>query len=269
MRLPDFLNFDPLNKLRKEMGIDGFIEWNPNIKWKDINPEDWKNLHIQGLEVPLEEIKTQSDGTLEYRGRKVVVYIRDQISYHRSSLENSTDPQYKFHLAWCETLRTMTLKGKYKSRYVVSRRTDGIFVVNLFQSSQLINKNLELKMKVCKNCLGRIDYKGYRDNREKTYNEFSIKEYFKIYDSQISVLPPHTVNTAPLNTYSRNFGEISYNFKKMKGWICEICKQNFSSRKPLLHTHHKNSDKSDNRPENLMALCKDCHKEQPDHGHMR
>lgn len=268
MRLPDFRNFDPLNKLRKEMGIDGFIEWNPNIQWKDINPEDWRNLHIQGLEVPLEEIKTQSDGTLEYRGRKVVVYIRDQISYYTHSINDSSSSGYKFHLAWCVKLGEMKRTGRYNSRYVVSRRTDGKFMVNRLMGSQVIERDRELEMKVCRYCLRRINYMESLDDRERVYREFSVKEYFAKYDTQISNLPPHTENTAPLNVYPINFNELSQKLKEFKGWICEECRRNFAEKTELLHTHHINGDKSNNTLENLRVLCKDCHSRQPGHAHM-
>ena len=262
MRLIDFLNFDPLNELRKQMGIDGFIEWNPLVDWKGINSEEWANLHWQGVDVPLEEIKPQPDGTLEYRGRKVVVYIRDQIFYHTQSSE------YKFHLAWCDTLSGMKRKGRYNSRYVVSRRIDGKFIVNRMLGSQMIERNQELEMKVCRYCLKRINYMKYLEDREKVYREFSVKDYFAKYDSYISNLPLHTENTAPLNTYPMNFHLLSQKLKESKGWICEECRRNFAEKKELLHTHHVDGDKSNNSFDNLRVLCKYCHSRQPSHQHM-
>ncbi len=36
----------------------------------------------------------------------------------------------------------------------------------------------------------------------------------------------------------------------------------------MLHVHHKSGEKSDNSSENLIALCADCHRKEPFHGHM-
>lgn len=36
----------------------------------------------------------------------------------------------------------------------------------------------------------------------------------------------------------------------------------------LIHCHHINGVKSDNRRENLQVVCAECHSEKPDHGHM-
>ena len=269
MKLTDFLDFAPLNELREKMGVNHVITWQPEVYWQRLNANEWREIHRGGLDVNIEEIHPQSDGTLEYRGRKVVVYIRDQNSYHTYSLQNHLDSEYKFHLAWCETLIEMKKKRRYNTRYVVSRRKDGRFMVNRILSNQVVDKNLELEMKVCKYCLRRIDYKGYRNNRERVYRGFSIKEYFEKYDSYINALPPHTENTAPLNTYPSNFSELSQKLREAKGWICEECGRDFSKRKNFLHTHHENGDKSDNNPKNLRVLCLYCHSKQPGHEHMR
>ncbi len=237
------------------MGIDGFIEWEPDTNWRPIDPEVWKILQEIGLDVPLEKIDIPADGTLEYQGLKVVVYIRDQIYYHRYSIDDPSDSEYKFHIAWCETLREMKKRRRYNTRYVVSRRMDGKFTVNRILNNQMVDKDLELRMKVCKYCLGRINYKGYRNNREKIFSEFSIKEYFEKYDTYITTLPPHTANTAPLNIYSTNWSYISQKSRELQRWICEECGRDFSNRKNFLQTHHIDGDKSHHWPENLKVLC--------------
>ena len=46
------------------------------------------------------------------------------------------------------------------------------------------------------------------------------------------------------------------------------CKVNLSNDKRLLHVHHKNSEKSDNREKNLVAFCVECHSKQAGHEHI-
>jgi len=59
--------------------------------------------------------------------------------------------------------------------------------------------------------------------------------------------------------------------KRTKGWIlkrmlrdngrdithCENCGQKFGKRKITIH--HKNGNSHDNRPQNLLILCRQCH----------
>lgn len=46
------------------------------------------------------------------------------------------------------------------------------------------------------------------------------------------------------------------------------CGSDLNTESKLLHAHHINGNKSDNSRSNLRALCADCHKKQPHHGHL-
>jgi hypothetical protein len=52
------------------------------------------------------------------------------------------------------------------------------------------------------------------------------------------------------------------------GWQCKRCWVILSDRHDLLHLHHKNQDKLDNRQDNLIPLCVLCHAEEPGHEHL-
>lgn len=45
-----------------------------------------------------------------------------------------------------------------------------------------------------------------------------------------------------------------------KGVVCELCGYEPFWRRAL-DVHHRNGEKSDNSPENLMTLCANCHRE--------
>ncbi|MDL2271586.1 HNH endonuclease [Desulfovibrio sp. OttesenSCG-928-I05] len=65
--------------------------------------------------------------------------------------------------------------------------------------------------------------------------------------------------------YTPDWSNISREYREKHLYTCEECGVDLSSEPYLLHTHHINRDKGDNREKNLIALCASCHKKQPYH----
>lgn len=107
MKLPK--DFPKLDNLLEQMGVP----FQPFVA-----PEIEKSITTRGITVESDDVKVALNGTLEYQGRKVVLYIRD-VKGHLP----------KYHVVNCRTLKDMRSIGKYK-RYVVTRRTDGEFILN-------------------------------------------------------------------------------------------------------------------------------------------
>jgi len=269
MRLPNFIGFTPLNELRNKMGAE-LIEWSPGFNWQGFNPDEWRRIQTIGLDVKLEEVIPADDGTLEYRGQKVILYIRDQ----RISLKSYRDSGagYRFHVADCSTLQTMRDQGRYE-RYVVATRKDGKFIVNRFNFNQLVEENVECEIPVCKNCLRCLNYQKYhwetRSKKAQIWESFDLIDFFDKYPSRIAKFPKYTDQTAPLNTYSPDWAMISTRYKESVNWTCEECGLNLKDHKSFLHVHHKNGVESDNDRQNLQALCIEHHAQKPNHDHLR
>ena len=267
MNLPDFSKHVGLNQLRQNMGVE-LISWNSGEEWKSINID--KILITTGIEITPDEIEYADDGTLEYGGRKVVVYIRDQYVPSDATREQL----YKFHVADCNALQEMKKLNRYE-RYVVTYRRDGKFIVNLLGESGYRDKEeeVERRLYVCKYCLDRLNYNGYRRRGYSGQNAirdyFDLRAFFEKYDSQITREPTHTDITAPLNTYSPNWNQISHRYKETRNWECEECGVNLGDKRKFLHVHHKNGLKNDNGEQNLRALCIRCHAKMPQHQHMK
>ena len=178
---------------------------------------------------------------------------------------------YKFHLSWCKTLQSMFNSGKYE-KYVVSTRQDDVLLVRAIGSNNKVYES-EQKLHVCRYCLSTLNYKGYRyatkAQKDKIYNEFSLKEFFNVQNSDYSFhdMPKHDEYSAKTNIYPDNWEHVSELHRKLCHYRCERCGKNCSHDHKLLHVHHINGNKQDLRQTNLIALCRECHI--AEHPHMR
>jgi len=68
--------------------------------------------------------------------------------------------------------------------------------------------------------------------------------------------------------YTEDWPSISWAMRREARWKCRGCGVNLRGARHLLHVHHKNRNKQDNRPINLIALCVVCHCAQPRHGRL-
>ena len=274
MKLPDFSEHVGFNQLRQQMQAE-LITWDSGVELESIDID--RLLVTSGIDIPPEEIKYAPDGTLEYEGRKVIVYIRDQYADSVSvNIDKLVDPNLlnKFHVANCSTLEDMRNQNRY-GRYVVATRTDGRFIVNFLVGGKIHSKGekVERRLYVCKNCLNKLDYKNYRRRRSFEKNEireyFDLKVFFETYGSRIIDKPAGSDITDPLNQYPSNWTDISLQKKEKARWRCEKCGINLISKKLFLHVHHKNGRKDDNSERNLVALCIGCHAKMPQHQHFK
>lgn len=230
-----------------------------------LNPID-KALSTEGFEISLDKVQF-INGLASYEGRQILLYIKDHGSFINHAIEHQPDGCKKFHVADCSVLKSMREANRY-DRYVVTNNLSGLFTISGVDRYTGQPISAKAKLAVCKCCLSYLNYKGYRqqqqDNRKAIFNTFKLEDFFETYSSFFPYKPSGIADT-PFSGYTPDWPSISREYRKSKGYRCEICGVVLSSNKGLLHVHHKNGVKTDNSPRNLMALCSDCHKKQPHH----
>lgn len=261
--------------LRRKMGIedgeyakfDGLKTNEYGFKLDPIKIEQLKS--GKDVDITIDQLDfTKEDPILRVGKVNVVLYIRDQ--YHPVKSE------YKYHVAWCETLEQRK-KDKKIDRYVITRKNNEKFNVNIIDSNthKVIQENGTLDMRVCRGCLKKLNYKGYKkagidyDKKDRIYNSFSLEEFLVEYKNKSMCIKEGDVRytdlTQPQNVYPSNWKQISRIYRNKVNWRCESCKKDFSKQKHNLTVHHINSNKFDDEERNLIALCKDCHDKEHEH----
>ena len=268
MKLPDYSRCIEIYQLLVAMGVTQ-IPTLPVVKFekqivrrferKYIDPEDSRISEIlskSAIPVNKSDIVQKRDGLLEYKGRKVVVYIRDQRAtvdfYNKRS-------EYKYHLCNCKTLQQMRDIGR-EHRYLATQRSDGLFEVHDLTVKPI--RKGEVRLELCKNCIEILKKMGIYSY------PFNLKEYFDKYDSYTPKTIRRIETVTKIQTYTPDQHDISREYKKACNFKCQLCKVDCREYPKLLHLHHINGDPSDNDRHNLQVLCVDCHSKQPKHSHM-
>src|SRR6516164_1362922 len=262
MKLPDFLTDHDLNELRKTMQAE-LGRYQP-ASLSILTAEEIEQLQTEGIEIPIDNVQVLNDGTFIYKGRRVIVHIRDVAEYG----DRYTLP--KFHLAMCSTLETMMEKGKYQKRYVVSTRDDGIFKIHRIRNEKI--RKSDERLDICQNCLEQLHYEGFSlqmnsQKRTMAVQKFSIKSFFDEFGrSCVWATPKYDDLHAPPNLYSVHFYRIAKAIKEQRGYRCQnsTCQLDLShpDDRRFLHAHHIDGDKSDSHPSNIRLLCIGCHADQ-------
>lgn len=271
MKLPDFETDVDLNSLRKAMGAASLREYSVAPSSDVLTIEEIERLAGEGIEIPLDDVRVLNDGTHFYKGKRVIVYIRDVAEYGaKVSLP-------KFHLAMCETLNKMIEQGRYKKRYVVATRDDGKFSIQKVHGENITKS--EEALDVCQQCLDELRYRSFtlqlgRIERAAAVQSFSLKSFFDEFGkSCVWAMPKFDAVHAPANIYSPQFYRISKALKQQRGYRCEKvdCRVDLShpANRRFLHAHHIDADKSDNHPSNIRLVCIRCHAMEFQHAHVK
>jgi hypothetical protein len=272
MKLPDFVSFEPLNNLRRRMGIpdDVFGDFSIEGTTHRLTADELDRLTSgEGIDVSFDELTVLPDGTLAYKDSRVLLYIRDV------HIHGDPDREPRYHVSNCTTLEQMRRSGRF-DRYVIATEANGVFKINLIGDAGLRSERRRLS--VCQNCLSGLGFDGFdpqwpRSRRREFVGAFAPERFFAFYPQSLHrQRPAFDADTAPINDYTPDFDEVSKRLKEALGWQCQNagCRRVLDgSLRQYLHTHHRNGDRSDNRRANLKVLCIGCHAEEPLHHHLK
>jgi len=261
------INLDLLDSAIKKMGAEAIIFTPKNTKIDDIDitlgSTSGKKIDINNIEVNLD-----GGGLFEYEGRQVLLFIPNQFNSIDEILNNPMKGN-RFHVADCSTLQEMKQKNKY-NKYAVTHNLTEKFEIYNYRNE---NIKIDAKLHVCKNCLEKLNYKNYKNenynNKQEIFENFNIGEFFERYSTLFEYLPNIDIKEQKKSTtYTNDWKKVSRDYRISKKYICETCDTSFIKDKYLLHTHHINGKKDDNRTNNLKAVCIDCHRKEPNHKHV-
>ncbi|MDR5746770.1 HNH endonuclease [Caballeronia sp. LZ029] len=265
IELPDFLRWTSFNGLRTRVRAPLAAPFAKRVEYREIELSTEELLQTRGIDVDADDIEVLQDGTLGYKGRRVLVYIRDV------NVMGNREHMPRYHFAFCATLSKMH-QNERGERYVVATRDTGLFEVNVIGSTV---QPKDVRLNVCQNCLVHITWNGFgyhqaKETRVEQVKGFTLVDFFEKYPRDLlSMKPKYTSDDAPINTYPQGWENISSTVRRLRGYRCESCSLDLSAHPRYLHVHHRNGQKNDNRDNNLVALCIGCHAQEPLHAHIR
>ena len=268
MKFPDFKKCVEINQLMVAMGVSEIpalpvvrfeTEIVKKIVTEQVDLEDIKigeKLIDSAIPVNKSEIAGRPGELLEYKGRKVCAYIRDQkatINFYNKTSD------YRYHLCNCGTLQSMRNIGR-EHRYLTTQRSNGLFEAHDLTSTPI--RSGLVRMELCQNCIQILKQKNIFSF------PFSLKEYYKRHDSYAPITIKTVEEVRNIQTYSPNQQQISKEYRRATNFTCQVCSVHCSDSSGLLHLHHEDGNPANNDRFNLKVLCVDCHSKQPRHGRM-
>lgn len=249
-----------IGKLRKAIKIDNPLEYQLLDQGEIIleTQEDLNNV-------------THPAGLIAIGNTQVTLHIFDPFE-DEESLRQIPAGKTRFHISDCDVLNKMRRRGRF-DRYVAKKRGDDLFSVRPYDNlTKVRGEKMYSQLAPCRVCLKEINYEGYENSskqvRDGIVAKFSTEEFFEHNHHIFRCLPLYTPETFPKGNYTSDWSRISSEYRSGKNWACECCGVDLHSNKGLLHAHHVDGNRGNNRFSNLKSLCVLCHKSQPLHESM-
>ena len=226
-------------------------------------------------------------GHIMYKGRPVLVYLRDQFLRKERYYQGHYNP---FHICFCKALRDAKKEHRYEGRYVMTYDISGSFLVNMSIRdkdsrgrvyTEKKEQGVYIDLNVCQDCLHETGWKNFNAYigpgvewykggnfamRRKLVASFSIREFLQEARKQqklsykLEELQGSCVKGSALTAIEKKYAltpQMKADMKKARDFCCDICHRKFTEKQ--LEIHHINHNEGDNRSENLLVICETCH----------
>lgn len=173
MKLPDFLQFEPFNRLRERMGADqlgAFEFFDPTLHLTAAEREQL----IEGLRLGWAQLRCLHDYTLAYKNSRVLLWI-DQASLAEATGGGDVGSGWAapcYHLADCRSLRAVR-RAAPEARVVVGTA---------------LPPPDPWPWRVCPDCLQQVQFRGFdaararhRDYSDRVLEQFDLGDFFRDY----------------------------------------------------------------------------------------
>jgi hypothetical protein len=87
-------------------------------------------------------------------------------------------------------------------------------------------------------------------------------------DSLEAALRRHLAAAPPDPYGGDSWAALSARLRAAAGYCCRVCEADFAEHPALLHVHHRDRNKRNDAPDNLVVVCILCHAEAPGHAHL-
>lgn len=274
------VNFSKLDKALAKMGAkldDRPIE-ETGEKTRDIIQAELSE-GVEVLAADFEDLQTVV-GMLSYKGENAFLYIKEPNKSAATLKEIPSVNGPRFHIIKeCQTLQRMHKIGKFK-RYHLIQKLDGTFptIPYTTQKTSLFEQEIQAKLLPCRNCLNRIKYNRFRENKkndwpfenttdnEQNWHNFNVNDFFNHYEPFFFDRRNYSKITKIVNENDKMENVIIRDkLLNIVDFTCEepSCKARLQDRTDLLHLHHVNGQVGDNSPDNLKIYCFTCHRQKP------
>lgn len=235
------------SKLKESLQRVGIIVDKAKDAYTPISPE----------EVSIKEIE---NGSLEISTDGIFINgedgVRRQVFLYKRAYNMKRFGKPRFHICKCKTIEDFMNSSGEIPEY---RRANTRAVMVLDRSNDNQDTKVE-NLPLCRYCAQLIG---------SVSRNMDSAAFVEILKKAHSAETPRGNLEIDSRGYTRDWQEISKNFRERHNYTCERCGVQVSPfETEYMHVHHRNGDKTNNRDTNLECLCIKCHSEvDPTHVH--